>query len=141
MKGYTAADTDTMTYIIAGAKNAILKESEEFQRFYCQTLLIGKWRGSQCSVPSESCSDSLRNKAKFDDAFEVDLGTFWNDTAKELVDGLECESCSNIAGDVYSGGAASCGASFLLFVFIFIMATIILLSSREQEDTQMSPVP
>ena len=28
VKGYTAADTDTMTYIIAGAKNAILKESE-----------------------------------------------------------------------------------------------------------------
>ena len=65
----------------------------------------------------------------FDDAFEVDLGAFWNDTAKELVDGLECESCSNIAGDVYSGGAASCGTNFLLFVFIFIMATIILLSS------------
>ena len=47
MKGYTAADTDTMTYIIAGAKSAILKESEEFQRFYCQTVLIGNWKRSQ----------------------------------------------------------------------------------------------
>ena len=64
-----------------------------------------------------------------DDAFEVDLGEFWNDTAKELVDGLECRSCSNIAGDVCSGGAALCGASFLLFVFIFIMATTILVLS------------
>ena len=103
--------------------------SEEFQRFYCQTVLIGKWRGSQCSVPSESCSDALSNKAKFDDAFEIDLGGFWNDTAKELVDGLECKSCSNIAGDVCSGGAALCGASFLLFVFVFTTATITLLLS------------
>ena len=55
VKGYTAADTDTMTYIIVGAKNAILKESEELQRFYCQIVLIGNWTSSQCSVPSESC--------------------------------------------------------------------------------------
>ena len=103
-----------------------MKESEEFQRFYCQTVLIGKWRDSQCNVPSEVCSDTLSNKAKFDNAFEVDLGAFWNDTAKELVDGLECKSCSIIAGDVCSGGAASRGANFLLFV---IMATIMLMSS------------
>ena len=43
MKGYTAADTDTMTYIIAEVKNAIVRVSEEFQRFYCQTVLIGNW--------------------------------------------------------------------------------------------------
>ena len=58
------------------------------KRFYCKTVLIGKWKSSQCSVPSESCSDALSNKAKFDDAFEGDLGEFWNDTAKELVDSL-----------------------------------------------------
>ena len=129
VKGYTAVDTDTMTYIIAEVKNAILNVSEEFQRFYCQTVLIGNWTSSQCNVPSESCSDALSNKTKFDDAFEIDLEEFWNDTAKELADGLECRSCSNIAGDVCSGGAALCGASFLMFALSFITATTILVLS------------
>ena len=46
-----------------------------------------------------------------------------------LIKVQECMSCSNIAGDVCSGGVAWHGASFLLFVLIFIMGTIMLLLS------------
>ena len=124
VKGYTAADTDTMSYIVEGAKESIVKDPEKFKNFYCKTALDGKRTNSQCKIESEKCWGALKKKEKYDAVFEMDLGKFWSDTAKEVVDGLECNSCSDMAGeDVCCGGVLARVQTlpFLLCIFTGVM--------------------
>ena len=94
-----------MSYIVKEAKDSIVKEPEIFKDFYCRAALNGNWTNSQCKIESEKCWGALKKKEKYDPVFEMDLGEFWGDTAKEVVEGLECNSCSDMAGeDVCCGG-------------------------------------
>ena len=100
VKVYTAADTDTMSYIVKGAKESILKDPEKFKKFYCKTVLDGNWTNSQCEIEGEKCSGALEKKEKYDTVFEMDLGEFWSNTANEVVHGLECNSCGGVLARV-----------------------------------------
>ena len=95
VKLYTAADDGTMSYIVSEAKERIPADKAKFQSFYCKTVITSvlDWNSSQCEIPKESCEGALGKKMKYDEYFEMDLGAFWNDTAKALVNGLECTSC------------------------------------------------
>ena len=62
VKGYTAADTDTMSYIVKEAKDSIVKEPEIFKDFYCRAALNGNWNNSQCKIESEKCWGALKKR-------------------------------------------------------------------------------
>ena len=108
VKNYTAIDTDTMSFIVSEAKKGISysNNSTEFQRFYCENALTGKWMNTamSCVIPTDSCEKALSKKEQYDMFFERDLGNFWSDTAKAFIEGLECESCSAAAGEETCGG-------------------------------------
>ena len=95
IKGYTAVDSDTMSFIVSEAKKGISNNSTEFQSFYCKNALTGQWMslGASCVIPKHSCDGALKKKKKYDTAFKMDLGDFWGDKAKPLIEGLECRSC------------------------------------------------
>ena len=94
VKGYTAIDTDTMSFIVSEAKKGMSNNSTEFQSFYCKNALTGQWMslGASCVIPTYSCDRALRKKEKYDTALKMDLD-FWDDKAKPLIEGLECRSC------------------------------------------------
>ena len=62
VKGYTAADTDTMSYIVKEAKESIVKDPEKFKNFYCNAALDGNWTNSQCKIESEKCWGALKKR-------------------------------------------------------------------------------
>ena len=62
VKGYTAADTDTISYIVEEAKDSIVNKPENLTNFYCKTVLDGKWTNSQCGIESEKCSGAMKKR-------------------------------------------------------------------------------
>jgi hypothetical protein len=94
IKGYTAIDSDTKSYIVSEAKKSIQEDPNSFQSFYCKNALNGKWMSAKCEISKHSCKAALEKKKKYDNAFEIDLEEFWSDEAMGSIDGLEDESCS-----------------------------------------------
>ena len=84
-KGYTAIDNDTLSFIVSQAKTTITNNPKEFKSFYCKKLLEGKLKSGKCNVENENC-ENTRNG--YDDVLEEDLGTFWEDEAKPLIESL-----------------------------------------------------
>ena len=52
--------------------------------------------------------------------FEMDLGEFWSDTAKEVVEGLERNSCSDMAGEYVCCGAVLARVQTLPFLLCIV---------------------
>ena len=93
IKEYKAIDTSTQSFIVLYAKRSIMNDTEYFKSYYCNTTLSGKWINSACMIPKELCEDAKCSKRKYDSAFKEDLGDFWADTARPLIDDLESDSC------------------------------------------------
>ena len=122
--GYTAADTNTMEYVISRTKNSITENPKSFTMFYCIIVLSGEFENSTCTVHNEVCSRALQRKQMYDEAFEMDLEFFWSDKAKSLVDELVCSSCSELAGDKMCNAEKVAGAQLLSIIGLFIAATM-----------------
>ena len=85
-KGYTAIDSDTLSFIVSQAKTMITNNPEGFKKFYCEKLLKGELVSGNCvNVENESCENT---KKGYDDVLEEDLGTFWEDEVKPLIESL-----------------------------------------------------
>ena len=121
IKEYNAANPETMNYIVSEAKKRINDDPDEFKSFYCKTVLDGKLKSSKCEILKKDCEGGVSKKPKYDAAFEKDLGAVWNDTAKALVDGLECNSCSDVCDTCNTG--SNTGA-----VSTLVQATVLVLS-------------
>ena len=103
-----------------------MKTPESFHGFYCKHVLSGKWENALCIVEEEMCSEALSMKEVYDKTFEMDMDMFWRDNVKPLVDGLECSSCSDLAGDACSGsGVTAMLPLMLLFLSLITDAVII----------------
>ena len=124
--GYKAADVDTKFYIISKTKTFAKETPQYFQAFYCTAVLSGQLKNSTCTIPSELCSGALSQKKEYDNIFEADLGTFWNETMKPLVDGLELSSCSTVLKGHVSDSAllVTNGAQFLFFLSFMMVVPL-----------------
>ena len=96
IKGYTAIDTSTKSFIVSYAKRSIEDDTEYFKAYYCYTTLSGQWMNSICMIPKELCKQAMISKQEYDIAFKADLKDFWEDTARPLIDDLERHSCSSV---------------------------------------------
>ena len=137
VKGYTPVDADTMTFITDMAKDFIDEQPDPSLKFYCETVLHGKWASPMCQIDSMTCEAAIKNKIRYDEYLEMDLGAFWIDTAKEMVDNLSISQCGCVRPEVvpgkqkrqYSAGDACNGSqgltlspsSFLLLVLSLIL--------------------
>ena len=141
VKGYTPVDADTMTFITDMAKHFIDEQPDPSLKFYCETVLHGKWASPTCQI--DSCEAAISNKTQYDKYLEMDLGAFWIDTAKEMVDNLsvsQCgcvrpgkqkrqysaghdSSCSFCTGDACNG---SQGLTLFLSPFLLLVLSLIL---------------
>ena len=140
VKGYTPVDADTMTFITDMAKDFIDEQPDPSLKFYCETVLHGKWVSPTCQI--DSCKAALSNKTQYDKYLKMDLGAFWIDTAKKMVDNLSCgcvrprvlrpkrqfsagnySSCSFCTGDACS---RSRGLSLFLSSFLSLVLSLIL---------------
>ena len=101
VKGYTPADADTMTFITSWAKYLINNNPDPSLKFYCETVLHGKWASPTCQI--DSCEAAISNKILYDKYLEMDLGAFWIDTAKEMVDNLSVSQCGCVRPGVQPG--------------------------------------
>ena len=127
VKGYTAADFDTMSYVLLEAKISIMKTPDSFHGFYCKHVLGGKWENALCIVEEEMCSEALSMKEVYDKTFEMDMDMFWRDNVKPLVDGLECSSCSDLAGDVCSESGVTAAVLPLLLLFLSLISVTVII--------------
>ena len=117
--GYRAADADTLSYIVSKTKTLIMETPEQFQNFYCSTILSGQFNNSTCSILHTLCLEVLSQTVIFDATFEMDLDVFWTDTVKPIIDGLEYGSCSSFTKDnnmQSGGGSINNVMQFLLFI-------------------------
>ena len=114
VKGYTAVDNATLSFVVNKAKQLIMQDPKNFTKFYCITVLNGKYENSHCSIKISDCSKVMTRKAKYDTYFESDFGTFWDDTVKPKIDGLECSICSGL--QTCSDGGSS--ATFLVLAIV-----------------------
>ena len=101
VKGYTPVDADTMTFITDMAQYFIDEQPDPSLKFYCETVLHGKWASPTCQI--DSCEAAIKNKIKYDEYLKMDLGAFWIDTAKEMVDNLSISQCGCVRPEVVPG--------------------------------------
>ena len=139
IKEFSAVDADTQRYIVEEAKNAIQNANAEFQRFYCTYALRGEPDGNTCTIQA-NCDAARSNAKKFNMYFANDLGNFWMETAKPLVDAiaLTCtgeeggggggEGEGNEGGGGGGGGSSSHsgGRSLLLNQETYVMLSLVL---------------
>lgn len=96
-KGYKPADESTKEYIVNIVEDCITSGSCEadFKKFYCTTVLGGKYTSSsgKCEIQSKQCQGALDDKKKYDAVFEADL-EIWSQRVKKLIEGLESTCCS-----------------------------------------------
>ena len=104
VKGFSAVNADTQRYIVEKAKNAIQNANAEFQRFYCTYALRGEPAadGNTCTIQA-NCDAARSNANKFNTYFANDLGNFWMETAKPLVDAIALR-CTGEGGEGGGGG-------------------------------------
>ena len=118
IKGYTAIDDATMSFIVEKAKSGI-EDNNDFTSFYCDTVLKGNWSNNTCEIDSKDCSAALENKKAYDKYFVMDLGAnFWKKSAKELIRDLESLACSSVSSYIMSTRATSNLAMIMIAFFI-----------------------
>ena len=100
VKGFEPVDADTMTFITNWAKYLIDNYPDPSLKFYCETVLHGKWASPMCQIDSMTCKAAISNKTLYDKYLEMDLGAFWIDTAKEMVDNLSVSQCRCVRPEV-----------------------------------------
>lgn len=134
IKGFSAMDADTQRYIVEKAKNAIQNANAEFQRFYCTYALRGEPDGNTCTT-RVNCDAARSNANMFNTYFANDLGNFWMETAKPLVDAiaLRCTGGEGGGGEGNEGGGGSSsqdgnsgGKSLLLNQETYVMLSLVL---------------
>ena len=98
VKGYMPADESTKDYIVNKFKDCINQTcTVNFKKFYCKTVLSGKYTNGICKIESKKCEEALEQKKKYDGFFETDLEpAVWS---KAPIKNLECASCCNAATD------------------------------------------
>ena len=115
IKGYTAIDDATMSFIVEKAKSGI-EDNNDFTSFYCDTVLKGKFNNT-CLI--ENCTAALKYKNMYDPLFVIDLGAdFWSKSAEVLIRDLESLSCSSVSSYIMSTRATSNLAMIMIAFFI-----------------------
>ena len=75
-KGYTAYDTATFDFITENVKSNISANTNNFLKFYCNTLLGGIYKNSQCT----QCNGTTQAQQTYNNLFTEDLGaSFWSE--------------------------------------------------------------
>lgn len=113
-KGYTAIDSDTLSFVVSQAMSMIRNDSAGFKSFYCKKLLKGDLESDKCST-NESCD----TKKGYDDVLEKDLETFWEDEVKPLIESLET-TCSG--ANTLSPALSTVALSLMSIIFIAVVA-------------------
>ncbi|CAB3994116.1 Hypothetical predicted protein, partial [Paramuricea clavata] len=115
-KGYTAPD-DALPSFIKNKTKEILKIKDgikTFKKSFCKYAFSGEYKKcdgrENCIVPHPACTDSVQlneKRNKYYGLIEENLGEYWKDEAKALLDNLSIECASSKGGSVSSSRYSS----------------------------------